>query len=107
MNTSVLPQDFDFQSAIPLWKVDVQAQTIFREFIFTDFSLAFEFMTQCAQYAEEIDHHPDWSNCWNKVLVHLSTHSAKGLTELDIRLAKRMDVLAQKINARPLRDPLH
>jgi 4a-hydroxytetrahydrobiopterin dehydratase len=107
MNTSVLPQDFDYQGTIPLWKVDVQAQTIFREFIFTDFRLAFEFMTQCAQYAEEIDHHPDWSNSWNKVQVQLSTHSAKGLTELDIRLAKQMDVLAQKINAHPLRDPLH
>ena len=107
MNTSVLSQDFDFQSAIPLWKVDMQAQTIFREFVFADFILAFEFMTQCAQFAEEIGHHPDWSNSWNKVRVQLSTHSAKGLTEFDIQLAKRMDVLVQNINARPLRDPLH
>ena len=106
MNASVLPQDFDFQGAIPLWKVDLQTQTIFREFIFADFSLAFEFMKQCAQYAEEIDHHPDWSNSWNKVLVHLSTHSAQGLTVLDIQMAKMMDALAQKINALPLRDPL-
>lgn len=106
MNASVLPQDFDFQGAIPLWKVDQQTQRIFREFIFADFILAFEFMKQCAQYAEEIDHHPDWSNSWNKVLVHLSTHSAQGLTVLDIQMAKMMDVLAQKINALPLRNPL-
>jgi 4a-hydroxytetrahydrobiopterin dehydratase len=106
MNTSVLPQDFDFQSAIPQWKVDIPAQTIFREFVFADFILAFEFMTQSAQFAEEIGHHPDWSNSWNKVQVQLSTHSAKGLTELDILLAQRMDILAQNINARPLRDPL-
>ena len=107
MESKLLPAAFDFQEAIPLWQVDLAKQEIVREFIFTNFKLAFEFMTQCAQYAEEIDHHPDWSNSWNKVLAQLSTHSAKGLTELDIQLAKRMDVLAQNINARPLRDPLH
>jgi 4a-hydroxytetrahydrobiopterin dehydratase len=56
-------------------------------------------MTLCAQYAEEIDHHPDWQNSWNKVVVHLSTHSAKGLTELDIQMAKAMDAFAMQIQA--------
>jgi 4a-hydroxytetrahydrobiopterin dehydratase len=106
MNSLVLPQDFDFQDTIPLWKVDLQAQRISREFIFADFSLAFEFMKQSAQHAEELDHHPDWSNSWNKVLVHLTTHSTKGLTSLDIQLAQAMDILALKINALPLRHPL-
>jgi 4a-hydroxytetrahydrobiopterin dehydratase len=106
MNSLLLPQDFDFQVAIPLWQVDLQNQKISREFIFADFSLAFEFMKQSAQYAEELDHHPDWSNSWNKVLVHLTTHSAKGLTGLDIELAQAMDILAQRINALPLRRPL-
>ena len=106
MDTLVLPQDFDFQGAVPLWKVDLQARRISREFIFADFSLAFEFMKQSAQCAEELDHHPDWSNSWNKVLVHLTTHSAKGLTALDIELAQTMDVLALRVNALPLRRPL-
>jgi 4a-hydroxytetrahydrobiopterin dehydratase len=102
----VLPQDFDFQGTIPLWEVDPQAQRISREFIFANFDLAFEFMKQCAEFAQKLDHHPDWSNSWNKVLVQLTTHSAKGLTGLDIQLAQAMDVLALKINAPPLRHPL-
>lgn len=106
MDSLVLPQDFDFQGAVPLWKVDLQARRISREFIFADFSLAFEFMKQSAQCAEELDHHPDWSNSWNKVLVHLTTHSAKGLTALDIELAQTMDVLALRVNALPLHRPL-
>ena len=106
MDSLVLPQDFDFQGAVPLWKVDLQARRISREFIFADFSLAFEFMKQSAQCAEELDHHPDWSNSWNKVLVHLTTHSAKGLTALDIELAQTMDILALRVNALPLRRPL-
>lgn len=53
-------------------------------------------MTLCAQYAEEIDHHPDWSNSWNKVMVQLTTHSFNGLTELDIAMAKAMDTFALK-----------
>ena len=106
MGSLVLPQDFDFQGVIPLWRLDSQDQTISREFIFADFDLAFEFMKQCAEFAQKLDHHPDWSNSWNKVLVHLTTHSAKGLTDLDIQLAQAMDALALKINALPLRHPL-
>lgn len=66
-------------------------------FTFADFKQAFEFMTLCAQYAEEIDHHPDWSNSWNKVVVELSTHSAGGLTKLDIQLAKAIDAFASQV----------
>ena len=55
-------------------------------------------MKLCAQYAEEIDHHPDWSNSWNKVTVQLTTHSASALTQLDIRLAKAMDTFASQVN---------
>jgi 4a-hydroxytetrahydrobiopterin dehydratase len=54
-------------------------------------------MTLSAQYAEELDHHPDWSNSWNKVSVELSTHSAGGLTELDIQLAKAMNTFANQV----------
>jgi 4a-hydroxytetrahydrobiopterin dehydratase len=97
MKNALLPDDFDFQNSIPLWTLDQSRKTIYREFIFVDFKQAFQFMTLCAQRAEEIDHHPDWSNSWNKVAVHLSTHSSKGLTELDIEMARAMDVFALQV----------
>ena len=89
---------FDIEKEIPLWSLDLQRRAIAREFTFVDFQQAFEFMTLCAQYAEEIDHHPDWSNSWNKVSIKLTTHSAGGLTTLDIQLAKAMDVFASEVN---------
>lgn len=61
-----------------------------RVFEFKDFSQAFAFMTQVALAAEKMDHHPDWSNVWNKVTVDLSTHSAGGLTQNDFDLAAKM-----------------
>ena len=97
MTQTLLPKDFDFQNSIPLWTLEESRKTICREFIFTDFKQAFEFMTLCAQRAEEIDHHPDWSNSWNKVTVHLSTHSSKGLTALDIQMAQVMDLVALQV----------
>ena len=59
-------------------------------FEFKDFSAAFGFMTRVALAAEKMDHHPDWSNVWNKVTVDLSTHSAGGLTKNDFDLAGKM-----------------
>jgi 4a-hydroxytetrahydrobiopterin dehydratase len=61
-----------------------------RVFEFKDFSAAFGFMTRVAIAAEKMDHHPDWSNVWNKVTVDLSTHSAGGLTKNDFELAGKM-----------------
>jgi 4a-hydroxytetrahydrobiopterin dehydratase len=60
-----------------------------REFVFKDFSEAFAFMTRFAQAAESADHHPDWSNSYNRVTINLSTHSAGGITALDVALAKK------------------
>ena len=97
MKNALLPDDFDFQSSIPLWTLDQSRKTIYREFIFVDFKQAFQFMTLCAQYAEQIDHHPDWSNTWNKVAVNLSTHSSNGLTELDMQMARAMDLFALQL----------
>jgi 4a-hydroxytetrahydrobiopterin dehydratase len=100
MKQPLLPKDFDFQNSTPLWALDESRTIISREFLFADFKAAFEFMTLCAQRAEEIDHHPDWSNSWNKVTVHLSTHSSKGLTALDIEMAKAMDLFALQVQAK-------
>ena len=97
MKNALLPDNFDFQDSIPLWTLDQSRKTIYREFIFVDFKQAFQFMTLCAQRAEEIDHHPDWSNSWNKVAVTLSTHSSKGLTTLDIQMAMAMDAFALQL----------
>jgi 4a-hydroxytetrahydrobiopterin dehydratase len=66
-----------------------------REFRFAGFPEAFGFMTRAALFAEKIDHHPDWSNVWNRVSVSLQTHDAGGVTELDFRLAAEMDKLAR------------
>ncbi len=85
------------QQEIPTWILSSEGKTIARTFTFADFKQAFAFMTLSAQYAEELDHHPDWSNSWNKVSVELSTHSAGGLTELDIQLAKAMNTFADQV----------
>jgi 4a-hydroxytetrahydrobiopterin dehydratase len=89
---------FDLEQEIPSWFLDISGKKITREFVFLDFKQAFEFMTLCAQCAEDIDHHPDWSNFWNKVKVELTTHSADALTALDIQLAKAMDAFASQVN---------
>jgi 4a-hydroxytetrahydrobiopterin dehydratase len=65
-----------------------------RTFKFEDFSEAFGFMARAALVAEKMDHHPEWTNVWNRVDVTLSTHSAGGLTELDVKLAEAMDKIA-------------
>ena len=68
-----------------------------REFTFENFADAFAFMTSVADMAETADHHPDWSNAWNKVDVNLSTHSSNGLTELDMQMARAMDLFALQV----------
>jgi 4a-hydroxytetrahydrobiopterin dehydratase len=75
------------------WEWDVKRDAIARSFTFKDFSEAFAFMAQVALAAEKADHHPEWSNVWNKVYILLTTHSAKGLTQKDIDLAKTIDAL--------------
>ena len=65
-----------------------------RELRFADFVEAFGFMTRVALVAEAMGHHPDWSNVWNRVTIELTTHDAGGLTDLDLRLARRIDALA-------------
>ena len=68
---------------------------IAKTFTFKDFNAAFGFMSRAALMAEKLDHHPEWFNVWNRVDVTLATHSAGGVTDLDIRLAGFMDRVAQ------------
>ena len=61
--------------------------------VFGDFRQAFAFMTEVALLAEKADHHPEWSNVYNKVSIKLTTHDAGGLTAKDVALAKQIDVV--------------
>lgn len=82
---------------LPGWEV-VDGR-LHRELRFRDFATAFGFMAAAATVAEKLDHHPDWSNSWAKVVVDLSTHDAGGITELDVQLARRMSELAAPLLA--------
>ena len=64
-----------------------------RELEFKDFSEAWAFMQRVAELAEELDHHPDWCNSWNKVTIDLFSHSAGAITDNDRELARRIDEL--------------
>ncbi|PWG02668.1 4a-hydroxytetrahydrobiopterin dehydratase [Sphingosinicella humi] len=77
------------------WTFDAERDAIRRSFKFADFSEAFAFMTRVALAAETANHHPDWSNVWNRVDILLTTHDAAGLTRRDIDLAKRIDAFAR------------
>ncbi|QVL46881.1 MAG: 4a-hydroxytetrahydrobiopterin dehydratase [Thiocapsa sp.] len=65
-----------------------------KSFEFKDFVEAFGFMSRVALVAESMDHHPEWSNVYNSVVVDLSTHDAGGITELDFTLASRIEGLS-------------
>jgi len=77
--------------ALPDWDYDEGRDAISRSIVFTDFAEAFGFMTQVALIAERADHHPEWTNVWNRVEITLTTHDAGGLSERDIDLATAID----------------
>lgn len=79
---------------LPEWKMADGRDAIARSFKFKDFNAAFGFMTRAALVAEQMNHHPEWFNVWNRVDVTLSTHDAGGLTERDLKLAEAMDRIA-------------
>lgn len=64
-----------------------------KQFTFANFQKAFGFMTMCALYCEKVNHHPEWSNVYNRVTVQLSTHEVKGISAKDFDLANQMDLL--------------
>ena len=87
--------DEDLQDALRSlegWRVE--DGKLKRTFKFADFSEALGWMVRAGLEAEKLDHHPDWSNSWNKVEVALKTHSIDALSDLDVKLATRMSELA-------------
>ena len=79
------------QFLIELAEWRIKDEKLFRVLRFKDFNKAIEFMNQVAITAEAMDHHPEWSNVYNKVEIHLVTHSEGGVTRLDIDLAREID----------------
>ncbi len=83
----------DALPGLPGWalaggKFDGEGAAIHRSFAFADFAEAFAFMTRVALVAEKADHHPEWSNVWNRVEITLTTHDAGGLSTRDVDLAR-------------------
>lgn len=76
------------------WEMAKGRDAIAKTFTFKGFGRAFGWMASVAVAAEKLDHHPEWFNVYNRVDVVLTTHDADGLTELDVKLARRMDALA-------------
>ena len=78
--------------SLPGWSV--KDGKLHREFVFADFNEAFGFMARAALVAEKLDHHPEWFNVYATVRVHLTTHDAGGISELDFELARAMNQIA-------------
>ncbi len=73
------------------WNLHGERDALAKTFKFNDFNTAFSWMTRVAMNAEKMGHHPEWFNVYNKIEVVLATHSANGVTQLDIDLARFMD----------------
>lgn len=76
------------------WSAAQGRDAIVKSYRFPDFSAAWGFMSRVALKAEQLDHHPEWSNVYGKVDVLLATHDADGVTDLDVELAAFMDAMA-------------
>ena len=85
----------DALDGLPDWDFDEGRDAIRRSLKFADFSEAFAFMTRVALLAEKNDHHPEWSNVWNRVDILLTTHDAGGLSTRDIVMAQAIDTLVE------------
>jgi 4a-hydroxytetrahydrobiopterin dehydratase len=75
------------------WKQLDGRDAITKTYEFADFTEAFAFMTRAAMWSEKWNHHPEWTNVWNRVTVTLTTHDVGGLSALDVKLARKMDQL--------------
>ena len=99
-----MPEQIDVAEALkglPLWrKADDRRPAIARSLAFADFNAAFGFMTRVALLADKVDHHPEWSNVYNRVEILLTTHDAGGVTERDLNMARFIDEAAAAMGAK-------
>jgi 4a-hydroxytetrahydrobiopterin dehydratase len=80
---------------LPEWSIE--GGKLHRAYQFADFIHAFGFMATAAIAIEKMNHHPEWSNVWNRVTVDLTTHDSGGITERDVKLARTLEELASKL----------
>ena len=76
------------------WELEENGKALVRSFRFKDFSEAFGLLSRVALYAEKADHHPEFTNVWNRVDFRLTSHDAGGVTDRDVKLAEAIDRLA-------------
>jgi len=86
-------------AALSGWQAVAMRDAIEKRFRFASFNAAFGFMARVAMFAEKLNHHPEWTNVYNRVDVTLTTHDAGGVTELDVRMAQFMDEAAAQLGA--------
>ncbi|MYM65742.1 4a-hydroxytetrahydrobiopterin dehydratase [Pseudoduganella sp. FT55W] len=98
-DTKTLPEKL---AALPAWTLADNQLAIHRDFVFADFVQAFAFMSAVAITSEKRNHHPEWSNVYNKVQVRWTTHDAGGLTQKDIDMAQFCDTIAQGFGHAPV-----
>ncbi len=80
-------------TALPRWSLVPDRDALHQRWVFSDFNAAFGFITRVALLAEQHQHHPEWSNVWNRVDITLTTHDAGGLSLRDLHLATAIDAL--------------
>ena len=86
---------------LPGWaRAPGERDAIVRKFVFEDFNAAFGFMTRVALKADKVDHHPEWSNVYNRVDVLLTTHDAGGVTARDVDMARFIDEAAAALGGK-------
>src|SRR5438552_14016624 len=93
------PQKIPVEAALSQlegWRAAAGREAIVKSYRFKDFAEAFAVMTRVALAAEKLDHHPEWSNVYDRLDVTLATHDANGVTELDVQLAKVLDAAASQ-----------
>jgi len=78
-------------AGLPDWTLRDDGLAISRDLKFADFNQAFGFMTRVALHADKVDHHPEWSNVYNRVSITLTTHDAGGLSQRDVTMANWID----------------
>lgn len=99
MSRDRLPLD-QVLADLPAWhRADDPRDAVARRLVFADFSTAWAFMSRVALKAEQLDHHPEWSNVYNRVEVVLTTHDAGGVSALDVALGRFIDKAASELGA--------